>query len=134
MIRADLECPPLRSGHRQRKNYFLFGIPKSLRTFRNPFFTERGRDRERQLSFLHLGKSVIIVVDVISRCGSSREKANRENPQIFPIGKYKQYSAKNAQSSAEGIFKSSRVEDFFAKNGKGIASFVCFLYNKGKIN
>ena len=52
----------------------------------------------------------------------------------LPIGKYKQYSAKNAQSAAEGICKSSRVEDFFAKNGKGIASFVCFLYNKGKIN
>ena len=43
---ADSECPPLRSGHYQRKNYFLFGLPKSLRTFRKPFFTERGRDRE----------------------------------------------------------------------------------------
>lgn len=50
---------------------------------------ERGRDREWQLSFLHFGKPVIIVVDVVFRYGPSREKANRENPQIFPIGKYK---------------------------------------------
>jgi len=64
----------------------------------------------------------------------SREKANRENPQIFPIGKYKQYSAKIAQSAAEGVFKSSRTEVFPQKIGKRIASFVCFLYNKGKIN
>ena len=64
----------------------------------------------------------------------SREKANRENSQIFPIGKYKQYSAKIAQSAAEGIFISSHTEVFPQKIGKRIASFVCFLYNKGKIN
>jgi hypothetical protein len=34
-----LECPPLRFGHIQRKNYFNFGIAERLRAFRYPIFT-----------------------------------------------------------------------------------------------
>ncbi len=67
---------------------FIWDSEKSA-DFSESLFTERGRDREWQLSFLHFGKPVIIVVDVVFRYGPSREKANRENPQIFPIGKYK---------------------------------------------
>ena len=78
---------------------FLFWIPKSLRTFRNPFFTERGRDRKRQLQdlFLHFGKSVMLVVDAVFRC---------DPPVKRPIGKIRRFSrlaninslsAKNAQ-------------------------------------
>ena len=66
---ADTECPPLRSGHHQRKDYL----------------------------YLPIGKI----------CGFSRLAFSRKGLS----GRY-----------------------FSAKNGKGIASFVCFLYNTGKIN
>ena len=69
--------------------------------------------------FLHFGKPVRIVVDIVSRCGPSREKANRENPQIFPIGKYKQYSAKIAQSAAEGSSNRPAQKFFRKKSAKG---------------
>jgi hypothetical protein len=54
--------------------------------------------------------------------------ANRENLRIFPIGLF----TGGAQRRAFPIVPSGRY--FSAKNGKKIASFVCFLYNTGKIN
>ena len=38
------------------------------------------------------------------------------------------------RAQAEGIPNRPSLETFFRKSGKGIASFVCFLYNTGKIN
>ena len=46
----------------------------------------------------------------------------------------KYFSAVYAQSVSGGRFKSFRTEVFPQKIGKRIASFVRFLYNKGKIN
>ena len=107
----DLECPPLALWASSEEKLFLFWIPKSLRTFRNPFFTERGRDRKRQLQdlFLHFGKSIMIVIDAFSRY---------DPPVKRPIGKIRRFSrlaninslsAKNAQSAAEGILNSVSV-------------------------
>ena len=103
--RDDWECPPLALWASLEEKIFLFWIPKSLRTFRNPFFTERGRDRKWQLQdlFLHFGKSIMIVIDAASRC---------DPPVKRPIGKIRRFSrlaninnlsAENAQSAAEGI-------------------------------
>ena len=126
--------PPLAAvvvvaGHYQRKNYFLFGHPKSLRTFRMPFFTERGRDRKRQLQdlFLHFGKSVMLVVDAVFRC---------DPPVKSPIGKIRRFSrlaninslsAKNAQSAAEGIPNRPALETFFRKSGQKDSIFCLLL-------
>ena len=40
LCRDDFECPPLCSGHIQRKNYFIIAIEENLRIFLNCFFTE----------------------------------------------------------------------------------------------
>ena len=107
----DWECPPLALWASSEEKLFLFWIPKSLRTFRNPFFTERGRDRKWQLQdlFLHFGKSIMIVIDAFSRY---------DPPVKRPIGKIRRFSrlaninslsAKNAQSAAEGILNSVSV-------------------------
>ena len=40
LCRDDLKCPPLCSGHSQRKNYFIIAIEENLRIFLNCFFTE----------------------------------------------------------------------------------------------
>ena len=50
---------------------YNFGVQESLRTFLNPIFTGRGRSQKVPFTFTTL----------------SREKVNRENPQIFPIYK-----------------------------------------------
>ena len=43
------------------------------------------------------------VTDAVCRCGPTREKANRENPQIFLICNYKDnLSAENSQSERGG--------------------------------
>ena len=97
--RDDFKCPPLALWASSEEKMFLFWIPKSLRTFRNPFFTERGRDWKRQLQglFLHFGKSVMLVADAVFRC---------DPPVKRPIGKIRRFSrlaninslsAKNAQ-------------------------------------
>ena len=40
LCRDDFECPPLCSGHIQRKNYFIIAIEENLRIFLNCFFTD----------------------------------------------------------------------------------------------
>ena len=40
LCRDDFECPPLCSGHSQRKKYFIIAIEENLRIFLNCFFTE----------------------------------------------------------------------------------------------
>ena len=50
---------------------YNFGVQESLRTFLNPIFTGRGRSQKVPFTFTTL----------------SREKVNRENPQIFPVYK-----------------------------------------------
>lgn len=51
--------------------------------------------------------------NAVSRCGPSREKVNRKNPQIFPIYKRKNFnSAEDIQSEAEDIkiiYRASRL-------------------------
>ena len=109
--RDDWECPPLALWASLEEKIFLFWIPKSLRTFRNPFFTERGRDRKWQLQdlFLHFGKSIMIVIDATSRY---------DPPVKRPIGKIRRFSrlaninnlsAENAQSASGGHSESISV-------------------------
>ncbi|WP_431732973.1 hypothetical protein, partial [Faecalibacterium prausnitzii] len=40
LCRNDFECPPLFSGHIQRKIYFIIAIQENLRIFLNCFFTD----------------------------------------------------------------------------------------------
>ena len=134
MIRTDPDALRCALGIVRGRIIFYLGFRKICGLFGIPFSRKGVVTGNGSFHFCILEKPVRTVVDIVFRCGPSREKSNRQNPQIFPIGKYKQYSAKIAQSTAEGILKSSRTEVFPQKIGKRIASFFCFLYNKGKIN
>ena len=96
----DLEWLPLRFSHFQRKIILNFGISERLRAFRYPIFTE-GVVEENCLSTVALfhmkkGKPVSRSAALSQKAAlqmpfaattPSREKVNRENPQIFPIYK-----------------------------------------------
>ena len=92
---------------------YNFGVQESLRTFLNPIFTERviGKRQSYPFRLAALRQSTFPKGTALAVAGNfsavpegsplgelarqrlkgcpSREKANRENPQIFPIGKYK---------------------------------------------
>ena len=96
----DFEWLPLRFSHFQRKIILNFGISERLRAFRYPIFTE-GVVEENCLSTVALfhmkkGEDAIRSAALSQKAAlqmpfaatpPSREKVNRENPQIFPIYK-----------------------------------------------
>ena len=58
----DLKCPPLRSGHLQRKTIFILATRKNLRIFPGCFFTEKGRGGK-----LHFQTRIFYKLEILSR-------------------------------------------------------------------
>ena len=57
-----LKCPPLRSGHLQRKTIFILATRKSLRIFPGCFFTEKGRSGKP-----HFQTRIFYKLEILSR-------------------------------------------------------------------
>ena len=112
----DLKCPPLRSGHHQRKNYFKFrdigtpaGVPIS-------HFHERGRSGRRHLQRRFLRKR------------GAAEKASANLQQTEPS----QSSLRDASSPEGGAFmnlpvganKAPPSGELDATSGSGLRGFI----------
>ena len=106
----DLECPPLCSGHNQRKIILKFGISERLRAFRYSIFTA-GVVKESSICSAASCGSAALREGYLFSAGQKanadclynppREKAIRENPRMrsnkSPSGAFKRQSGLRKQ-------------------------------------
>ena len=106
----DLECPPLCSGHNQRKIILKFGISERLRAFRYSIFTA-GVVKESSICSAASCGSAALREGYLFSAGQKanadclynppREKAIRENPRMrsnkSPSGAFKRQSGLRTQ-------------------------------------